>query len=155
MPITKARGATDKGQPAEANDPVLRMPGVGKELWAHDEADHFVDRLRSEEWLELPDQNALASRAGNLLKAIWSRIEKNQGEPFHTKKGLPLTYEVEGNGIWFFRDGKRIERKLTRTQVNVAISRCPLKSTTEIKDLMDYPYLFAVLMDPRVRGQAW
>jgi len=68
---------------------------------------------------------------------------------------LPFTCELEGNGIWFFRDGKRINRKLTRAQFDVAISRCPLKSTTEIKDLMDYAYLFAVLKDRRIRGDAW
>jgi hypothetical protein len=62
---------------------------------------------------------------------------------------------VEGAGIWFFRDGRRINRKLTRTQVEAAIARCPLTSTTEIKDLMDYIYLFALLTDARIRGEAW
>jgi hypothetical protein len=57
--------------------------------------------------------------------------------------GLPFTFEVEGTGIWFFRNGKRINRKLTRSQFEVALSRCPLAHTTEIKDLIDYPYLFA------------
>jgi hypothetical protein len=57
--------------------------------------------------------------------------------------------------MWFFRDGKRINRKLTRRQFDVGLSRCPLKRTTEIKDLMDYPYVFAVLTDRRIRGQAW
>jgi hypothetical protein len=47
---------------------------------------------------------------------------------------------------------RRPNRKLTRGQVDEAISRCPLQSTTEIKDLMDYPYLFALLMDSRIRG---
>jgi hypothetical protein len=68
---------------------------------------------------------------------------------------LPFTFEVEGSGIWFFLEGGRINRKLTRGQVDIAISRCPLKSTTEIKDLMDYAYLFALLMDRRIRGDAW
>ena len=30
-----------------------------------------------------------------------------------------------------------------------------LASTTEIKDLMDFAYLFAVLKDGRIRGQEW
>jgi len=69
---------------------------------------------------------------------------------------LPRTcLELEGNGIWFFQGGKRINRKLTRAQVEVAISRCPLNSTTEINDLIDYPYLFVILMDRRIRGDAW
>jgi hypothetical protein len=68
---------------------------------------------------------------------------------------LPFTFELEGTGIWFFRDGKRVNRKLSRTQFEVALSRCPLKTTSEIKELMDYPYLFALLSDPRIRGQEW
>ena len=70
-------------------------------------------------------------------------------------RGLPFTFEVEGAGIWFFRDGKRVNRKLTRTQFEVALSRCPLSRTTEISDLMDYPYVFAVLRDRRIQGQEW
>ena len=90
-----------------------------------------------------------------LAEEVWRRIESHQGDEFHTVRGLPFTYEVEGAGIWFFRDGRRINRKLTRTQVEVAISRCPLTSTTEIKDLMDFAYLFALLGDPRIRSEAW
>lgn len=139
----------------DLNDPVLRMVGVGKEIWEQEPGDRFVSRLRSEELDEVPVHTQAAGASSNLLEAVWSRIEKNQGERFQTRKGLSLTYKVEGNGIWFFRDGERINRKLTRTQVEEAISRCPLRSTTEIKDLMDYPYLFAILMDPRIRAQAW
>jgi len=86
---------------------------------------------------------------------VWRRIESHQREEFHTSRGLPFTFDVAGAGIWFFREGRRINRKLTRTQVDVAVSRCPLASTTEIKDLMDYAYLFALLMDPRIRSGAW
>ena len=91
----------------------------------------------------------------NLPDLVWRRVAKHQGETFQTASGLPFTYEVEGTGIWFFREGKRINRKLTRTQFDVALSRCPLTSTTEIKDLMDFAYLFALLKDGRIRGQEW
>lgn len=86
---------------------------------------------------------------------MWRRVAKHQGEQCKTATGLPFTFEVAGNGIWFYRDGKRINRKLTRKQFEEALTRCPLTSTTEIKDLIDYPYLFAVLMDGRIRGQEW
>jgi hypothetical protein len=91
----------------------------------------------------------------SLPDAVWQRVADHQGEEFGTARGLPFTFEVEGSGIWFFRDGKRVNRKLTRTQFEDALSRCPLTRTTEIKDLMDYPYLFAMLMDGRIRDQAW
>src|SRR5580704_6315273 len=80
----------------------------------------------------------------NLSEAVWRRVANHQGELFQTVRGLPFTFEVEGTGIWFFREGERVNRKLARTQFEVALSRCPPTRTTGIKDLMDYPYVFAV-----------
>jgi hypothetical protein len=91
----------------------------------------------------------------SLVESAWHRIETHQGEEFRTATGLPFTYQVEGAGIWFFREGRRINRKLVRSQVETAIGRCPLTATTEINDLMDYAYLFGLLGDKRIRVDAW
>ena len=139
----------------ETDDPVLAMLGVGKQLWELESGDRFVERLRSEDLPAPPPTGRSPSPAEGLPEAVWRRVAKHQGKPFQTVRKLPFTFKVEGAGIWFFRDGKRVNRKLTRTQFEVALSRCPLTRTTEIKDLMDYPYMFAVLMDGRIRGQAW
>ena len=139
----------------EQNDPVLSMLGVGKELWQRESGDHFVDRLRSEDLPPVPFEGHAEAPAENLSELVWRRIESHQGEEFKTDTQLPFTYAVEGTGIWFFRDHRRVNRKLSRAQVNRGIARCPLTSTTEIKDLMDYPYLFALLMDARIRREAW
>jgi hypothetical protein len=45
--------------------------------------------------------------------------------------------------------------RLARSEVEAAIGRCPLQNTTDIKDLRDYPFLFGVLMDRRIRGEDW
>jgi len=145
----------DRDQTTGANDPVLAMLGVGRQLWELEPGDNFVDRLRSEDLPVPPAMHPSPGPAGNLPETVWRRIVSHQGEPFQTVRGLPFTFEVEGSGIWFFRDGKRVNRKLTRTQFEVALSRCPLARTTEISDLMDYPYVFAVLTDRRIRGQEW
>jgi hypothetical protein len=131
------------------------MLGVGEQLWERESGEKFVERLRSEDAPAPPFTSGQVATAEELSEAVWHRIEKFQGDQFYTATRLPFTYEVEGNGIWFFRNGKRINRKLTRSHVGVAISRCPLKTTTEIKDLMDFAYLFALLMDRRIRGDAW
>jgi hypothetical protein len=153
MPKTDLKTETNQPHP-ETSDPVLLMLGIGKQLWKRESGDNFVERLRSEDapppFEARPD--ALAKRT---MEAVWHRIETHQGQKFRTVTQLPFTYAVEGEGIWFFREGRRINRKLTRTQVEVAIARCPLNSTTEIRDLMDYPYLFALLADARIRGDAW
>ena len=144
-----------KAQSQETNDPVLHMLGVGSELWQRESGDRFVERLRSEDLPPSSFEGPAETVAENLLESIWHRIESHQGQQFKTATQLPFTYTVEGLGIWFFRNGQRVNRKLSRVQVNKAIARCPLASTTEIKDLMDYPYLFALLMDPRIRHEAW
>ena len=138
-----------------ANDPVLAMLGVGRQLWELEPGDNFVERLRSEDPPVPAAMHLSPDPAGNLGEVVWQRMVSHQGERFQTVRGLPFTFEVEGAGIWFFRDGKRVNRKLTRTQFEVALSRCPLSRTTEISDLMDYPYVFAVLRDRRIQGQEW
>jgi hypothetical protein len=145
----------DRDEATGTNDPVLAMLGVGRQLWELEPGDSFVERLRSEDLPALPAMHPSPDPAGDLPEAVWQRIASHQREQFQTVRGLPFTFDVEGAGIWFFRDGKRVNRKLTRTQFEVALSRCPLARTTEISDLMDYPYLFAVLMDRRIRGEEW
>ncbi len=153
MPKTESKSAAQP-QLHEASDPVLSMLGVGKKLWEDEPGDRFVDRLRTED-LPAPFKGRSGAAAEDAPESVWQRIKTHQGEEFRTATQLPFTYEVEGAGIWFFRDGRRINRKLSRTQVDLAIARCPLTSTTEIKDLIDYSYLFALLMDKRIRGDAW
>jgi len=138
----------------ETSDPVLLMLGTGKHLWSGETGDSFIERLRSEDTAPRFERGSDTPQR-QTVKSVWQRIESHQGEQFRTATRLPFIYAVEGAGIWFFRDGRRINRKLTRTQVEVAIARCPLTRTTEIKDLMDYPYLFALLTDVRIRGEAW
>jgi hypothetical protein len=144
-----------KHEQSETDDPVLLMLGVGRQLWQPESGDDFVERLRSEDPPPIPPSRQPASPKQHLPETIWHRIKRHRGEEFRTATGLPFTFDLEGAGIWFFRDGKRINRKLTRAQFEVAVSRCPLRSTTEIKDLMDYAYLFGLLKDKRIRGQEW
>jgi len=154
--MTKNVATTEtKSGNTEANDPVLSMLGVGKHLWKRESGDEFVDRLRAEDIAPPVSAGEQESSAEHVHDLVWSRIEEHQAEEFKTATGLAFTYTVEGAGIWFFRNGRRINRKLSRSHVEKAIARCPLKSTTEIKDLMGYAYLFGVLMDARIRRQGW
>jgi hypothetical protein len=149
----------DEATPASTpTDPVLAMRGVGKHLWANESAEVFVERLRKEE-----DGSQVQSAPGlaappstdGIEDLVWARLKAHQGEVFFTATRLPFTYQIEGNGLWFFREGDRINRKLTRAQVNTGVARCPIAKTTEIADLIDYAYLFGLLTDSRVRGEQW
>ena len=125
---------------------IDEMWGLGKHVWAGIDADEYVNSLR-EDW---------ESERGWHEGQVWQRITEHQGEEFRTVTGLPFIYEIDGNsGIWFYRDGRRIEKRLGRQDVEKAIRRCPLANTVEIRDCFDPAYLFALLMDSRIRGTDW
>ncbi len=91
----------------ETNDPVLAMLGVGKQLWEGESGDQFIERLRAEEQPPAAFEAHSQVPSENAPEAVWHRITIHQGEEFKTATRLPFTYEVEGAGIWFFRNGRR------------------------------------------------
>jgi hypothetical protein len=142
------------GQPGGASssdDPVLLMLGVGQELWAEESGDAFVARERRA-WEESP---ALPGSVASLEERVWSRLVEHQGETFRTVRDLPFQHQLEGNGIWIFREGKRINQRLSRGDVEKAIARCPLEKVTEVSDCRNPSYLFGLLTDRRIRGEDW
>jgi hypothetical protein len=135
-------------QPSEAGqDPVLAMLGVGQELWAAEDGDTFIRRLRDEGVWRSPEPPDLADQ-------IWSRLLTHQGEYFRTATGLVFRYVVDGNGVWFERDGARVNTKLSRKDFDKAVARLPLRKTTDISDCFDYAYLYGILTDSRIVQQS-
>jgi hypothetical protein len=118
------------------------MLGVGKDL---------VQVVTGDGPLITEQRQADAGRAD----MAWKRIMEHAGEMFQTVTGLPLRYTIDGNGIWFERDGKRINKRLSRSDVDRAVARCPLAKVTDISDCFDPSYLFALLMDDRIRQTDW
>jgi len=80
----------------------------------------------------------------------WDRLRNHEGEIFQTTTNLTFTYEVKGNGIWFYRDGNRINQLLTRSEFEKGLDRCPLHTVAELSDLRDPSYLFGLLTDRRI-----
>ncbi len=63
--MTKLESKSDAKQSQETNDPVLLVLGVGKQLWARELGDRFVERLRSEDLPPLPFEGARNNRSGD------------------------------------------------------------------------------------------
>ena len=87
------------------------------------------------------------------IDAVWRRISAAAGETFHLKRGKPFTYSVYGNTI----DLHTTNRRIPKSDIRRTLTHVPLTSTTVVSDLgVQAPsYVYAILMDPRVRGDAW
>ena len=78
-------------------------------------------------------------------KLLWARLTEQQGKTYYTAKGLPFTYEIKGNEIFF----SRREKSVTRSTVNHAYKRMTEESITGSKQLGVFgaSYLYPVLKD--------
>jgi hypothetical protein len=86
---------------------------------------------------------------------LWQRVRRYAGEPFATKTGKPFTYEVPGNYLRVTREGREINRSLSRTNFVKAASLMPADGPGAIKDRQGSAYTWAILMDRRIRGTDW
>lgn len=86
---------------------------------------------------------------------VWERIRANAGQQFPTKTGKPFTYVVPGAYLRVTRDGKQINRSLSRTNFAKAALAMPADGPGELVERQGPSYTWAILMDPRVRGGDW
>ncbi len=84
------------------------------------------------------------------LDRVWGEIEAHQGELFHQVRGGEFRYAVRDGALVPDRTATLIHR----SQFEMALERVPLVNTAHVHDLWGPSYLFAILMDPRIRP-AW
>lgn len=89
--------------------------------------------------------------SGATIEEVWSRIEAHAGETFRQIRGAEFTYEVRSGAIW----PDRTNRALPRSHVERALEHVPLSSTVPLQRLQGPSYLYAILMDPRIRQHHW
>ena len=82
---------------------------------------------------------------------MWSRIESHAGEDFTLIGGQVFQYELPGN---YLRPLGRV-RHLSRANFAKALDRLPLSNTSAVRDLQGPSYVFAILMDDRIRAGDW
>lgn len=85
------------------------------------------------------------------IENVWKRIELHEGQTFCQLRGGEFTYRMSGRSI-----------KLDRTNQNIpmvhferALEAVPLENTTQVQHLRGPSYIFAILMDPRIRAGEW
>jgi hypothetical protein len=89
------------------------------------------------------------------IDAVWERIERHAGQAFETSTGLSFTYEVPGRYLRVTRDGREINRSLSKTNFRQALSLMPAEKPSDLKDRQGSAYAWGILMDRRIRQTDW
>jgi hypothetical protein len=85
------------------------------------------------------------------ITTVWKRIEAHAGEQFHQLRGAAFTYRIKGTSVI----PDRTNRQIGRSQFEKALLHVPLENTTPVQRLQGPSYLYAILMDPRIRVSDW
>jgi hypothetical protein len=85
------------------------------------------------------------------ISPVWERIERHAGEVFRQIRGAEFRYVVaDGHLI-----PDRTRQQIPRSHFEKALTFVPFSTTKEIQHLRGPSYIFAVLMDPRIRAGEW
>lgn len=82
---------------------------------------------------------------------IWSRIKSNEGSPFYQIRGQEFTFEILGQAVAVSTTNQNIPR----SHFEEATHLLPLNNTVSVQHLRGPSYIFAILMDKRIRQQDW
>jgi hypothetical protein len=85
------------------------------------------------------------------LEAVWERIEAHQGEEFRQLRGQVFRYSAKGSYI----TPTTTNHNIPKQHFGDALRLVPLKGPGQINHLRGPSYIFAILMDPRIRRQDW
>ena len=82
---------------------------------------------------------------------VWGRIVEHAGQPFTQVRGRVFQYTVRSSSLTL----STTNQVVGRSQFERALKLVPLESPSQIKNLRAPSYVYAILMDSRVRKQDW
>ncbi|MHC0037952.1 hypothetical protein [Pseudoneobacillus sp. C159] len=86
-----------------------------------------------------------------MIDEVWKRIIENEGQVFRQIRGGEFSYKVKGNILYL----SRTRRSVSKGTFNDALKFVPLCNTVPVQHLQAPSYLFAILMDERIRKNDW
>lgn len=86
-----------------------------------------------------------------MIELVWQRIKDYEGEIFSQIRGGEFTYIVKGNII----ELSRTNRSVSKNTIEQALMYVPLENTVPVQHLQAPSYLYAILMDKRIRMSDW
>lgn len=85
------------------------------------------------------------------FEEIWARVEAHAGQEFSQVRGGKFTYEVVGSSLV----PSRTKWNIPKAHFEKASALLPLKNTAAVQHLQGPSYLYAILMDKRIREMNW
>jgi hypothetical protein len=85
------------------------------------------------------------------IDEIWSRIVALEGETFRQLRGGEFTYTVSGQSL----ELSRTNHSVSRSHIGQALEFVPLDDTVPLQHLRAPSYIYAILMDDRIRRSDW
>ncbi len=85
------------------------------------------------------------------INTVWARIQAYAGETFHQIRGAEFTYELHGASLL----PDRTHRYIPKSNFQTALQLVPLHSTAPLQALQGPSYIYAILMDSRIRQNNW
>ena len=84
-------------------------------------------------------------------EAVWRRILQHSGDTFHQLRGKAFTYQAAGRTIHL----QTTNRMISRSAIEKALQLVPLENTVPVQHLSAPSYIYAILMDDRIRRSDW
>jgi hypothetical protein len=85
------------------------------------------------------------------ISTVWNRIQSRAGETFTLKRGEQFTYHISASCLV----PDRTNRQLPKGDFAKALDLVPLTGPGQILYLQGPSYVYAVLMDDRIRSGYW
>ncbi|MCM3768378.1 hypothetical protein [Neobacillus niacini] len=86
-----------------------------------------------------------------MIDKVWERIIKCEGEVFKQIRGKEFTYSVKGISVFL----NATERSISKSEFANALKLVPLENTVPLHNFQAPSYLFAIVMDGRIRKNDW
>ena len=86
-----------------------------------------------------------------LIDELWRRIVAHSGETFTQIRGGTFTYRMTNSAII----PDRTNQNIPKAHFKKALELVPLQDTTCVQHLRGPSYIYAILMDPRIRKGNW
>jgi hypothetical protein len=86
-----------------------------------------------------------------MIDKIWRRIVENEGEVFTQIRGKEFSFQVLGGVI----NLSTTNQQVPKSQFEKALEFVPIPNTAAIQHLRAPSYIYAILMDQRIKQNDW